>query len=243
MTPEQKRIAIADIIKANVEPSSRADKTPYYCPWDVGAYLWEETKEFAHWPDDTEPERNQMAEALLGKHILSHSNMLWEWVVKAKELCLTDKYAYVGDLDVYLDMVYDKAGRVAFHIRNTCTCAPISQWLIVWDKEEFEEQIHVRELHDKWKKNSYPKQLSLKFYEKREFVMEYVDKYHMGELGGIYGDIRDPGYIISRKRYLGELAKLNDREGRSDLNHLFCFYNQYRHAFYQLNWLKSAFKK
>lgn len=239
------------IITSEIEKSvkkSKGQKGEYLSPLNVAEFLYPQIKKFSNYSDSSEPERNNLIEYMLNLHIIDDSKYLYDWVVGAQMTMKGKKpkeTIYAGDADVYLSLLVDTKKKTVFHIRNVCSCAEVVQWIVIWDKRhDCEESIHVRQIHDKsdYPKSQYPEKLGLKFYKDRKYEMEYVQKHHMTNLGGVYGDTRDRGYIASIKRYTGELSRLN-RPDSAITNSLFHFYSSYTHAMFNLRWIAQEFNK
>lgn len=243
---------IDEVVPAKTNSSNQR---AYRCPWDVAKFLYPALKPFIGWSvEGRKSDSDLFGEAplfvsLLGEHMASYKGWLFAWAEKArarmlKEVSPLKASIYAGDLDVHLQMIVDNKKKTVFHVRNSCSCADIVDWLVVWDHDEGAEEIHVRQVwttgHDYKKNNQFTQRGNLKFWKDRGYVVDYVEKHHMSRLGGVYGDIRDSGYIASFKRYTGELAGLSEsmEDGPDRLGH---FYNDWKHAIYNLDWIASEF--
>lgn len=248
---------ISDIIKSKVERLNMGpDREPVLCPPDVANFLWNETKQFSNYDDNYDPSRNVMLEAMMGIHVKEDSYKLVDWCKLVYTVMKGHKpkdHIYAGDLDVYLHILVDTKKKVVYHVRNTCSCAPIVDWIVVWDRDEHCDEIHVREIHAKsdYPKSNYPEKLGLKFYRDRKFVIDYVKKHHMTNLGGVYGDIRDKGYIVSLEYYHPDpndaamdnySKKMNELTKHKDSQHLFYFYSAYVNAMSSFRMIEQKIK-
>lgn len=102
-------------------------------------------------------------------------------------------------------------------IDDHSSCADITKFLVFQEREEnrtfgkndeiikgWDYTYHVRIVWDDdvtdYKKGvqhvSCP---NLKWYEDRGWTLDYIEKYHMGPLGGSYADCRDDGYVLTAK--------------------------------------------
>ena len=106
-----------------------------------------------------------------------------------------------GDADNYFTkLLKTKMVRVSI-IEDVVTCSDDDQFIIIEDLVS--GRLHIRLIVDDDKsdypKEQYPKKLSLRFYQDREFIADYVEKWHMTNKGGVYGDTRDyeKGYVLS----------------------------------------------
>lgn len=88
-----------------------------------------------------------------------------------------------GDYDNSFKLILESEKKNVYTLE--CHCGD-GYWLIVDDKGR--NKIHIREIDEK----------ILKLYKDRKYQLDYVEKLHYSsKLGGVYGDIRDSGYILS----------------------------------------------
>jgi hypothetical protein len=109
-----------------------------------------------------------------------------------------DKYSY-GDMDFTFEKILDnKKVRVAV-ISDHVTCSDDNLFIVVQDKKR--HQVHIRIIktpeESDYKKSQFCQKPSLEFYRVREYSVNFVEDFHMTDLGGIYGDTRDPGYVLT----------------------------------------------
>lgn len=158
--------------------------------------------------DSTNPSINTFIDNLLSIHIQTDSVFLTDWVKKAYEISKKQENFYAGDADVYLNLVYDTPKIKAFVVKNTCSCADVVNWLVVWETSRIMTKIHVRELYpdseSDYPSSDYPSKLNLQFFKDRNFNINYIQEYHMTKNGGVYGDSRDKGYVISKSMRIDE---------------------------------------
>lgn len=190
--------------------------------------------------------QNRFIEHLLSIHIQKDSQFLYDWVKIAYKITKENKNFFVGDMDVCIDLVFENKRRKVLHVRNTCSCANVVNWIVVWENHKGTEEIHVRGFYPNnesdYPKSNYPQKLSLKFYRDRDFQIKYIEKYHMTNKGSVYGDMRDKGYIISLKKYSNsEINKLFGDMDASDMPNLFYGYNDYVHFMYNARMLHQGF--
>jgi hypothetical protein len=134
-----------------------------------------------------------------------------------------------------------------FHLRNVCTCADISEWIVVVINQEGKCEIHVREILSNKQDDagneieaddygSWGSPRKLAFWKARGFVMDFVKGHHMGKLGGVYGDLRDPGFVISH-----ESSSYNPEDGATkDIDRLWGSYSNWTHFMNQIS--RTSFK-
>lgn len=175
-------------------------------PIALAEHVYCEFKQYMTYADDIEG-KCAFGEYILALHIHAARDFYFKFAqamydalkgVKGKK-----KMLWFGDMDDYVTLIVDKPEKKVFHFRNTCSCADVVQWIFVWDTGGLKHEIHVREINEKsdYPKAEYPKKLGLRFYKDRDYIIDYVAKHHMTKLGGVYGDIRDKGYVISYERY------------------------------------------
>lgn len=198
---------------------------------------------------------NTLLELMLGHHMLNSKDFYFDFakLLYAKLSELKIKSFWFGDYDDVIELIHDTPKKKVFLFHDTCTCADINKWILVWDIEENREYIHVREIHNKsdYPRSQYPKKLNVNFYKKRKFIIDYVDEYHMTKLGGVYGDIRDIGYVISYEKYsdayLNRLREIVGKEfedaisglGENDTKHLFHYYSEWASFTNKINRIKN----
>ncbi len=196
--------------------------------------------------DGYNPSQNKFIENMICLHMDEDSKFLYDWVKKADKIAKLDPSFYVGDADIYSSIVFENESRKVFHIYNSCSCADVTNWIVVWEKRDAEEKIHVRGFYldeqSDYPKAQYPDKLNLQFYRDRDFQIKYIEKYHMTNKGSVYGDMRDKGYIISISRYTDKFLEENlNKFGRMDLHSLYYFYNNYVHFMYNVRQLHEGF--
>ena len=159
----------------------------------------------------------------ISDHMNSFRDSYFEFFEKLYKLLKKskDKTLVYGDADFYFTLIEDKKNLRVFHVKNICTCSDQNQWIVIHDTNKLEEKLHIRIIYDDkesdYPSKNYPEKVNLKFWQDREFVCEYVEKFHMTKLGSIYGDVRDKGYVITYIRSdvpeLDKLYAMNNRYG------------------------------
>lgn len=181
------------------------------------------------------------AEDLLARHIGRHSKYYLQWLRKMMRLFKESKLkkTWFGDMDTIITLVIDTPEKKVLTLESTCSCADITKWLIVWDDDELKSDIHIRELYRRGDGRPLgTDRPTLKFHQQREFEMDYVEKHHMTKLGGVYGDIRDAGYIISYEIYHGKFGKKMNKFIK-DRFHIAHFYEKWKHFTFYLKCTES----
>lgn len=194
-----------------------------------------------------------LGELFLAQHIGSFKDFYFEFAQELYEGLKNapKKRLWFGDMDDYITLIHDTPTKKVFYFENTCSCADVVKWILVWDINEFKSEIHVREINERsdYPRKQYPKKLGLKFYKDRQFIIDYVEKHHMTKLGGVYGDIRDSGYVISYEKYgmgnanaeiQNHFVKLN--ESIKDKFSLFYYYSAWRNFTRTLKYILKDFK-
>lgn len=104
---------------------------------------------------------------------------------------------------LYPDLPYDPEAFDADTMVYTIGITGHRDWLIQIQVCSGEiEEFHVRDVwsgkdSDYVASNQYVKRPSFKFYQDRGWSLEFQEQLHMTALGGVYGDSRDKGYVIS----------------------------------------------
>jgi len=124
-------------------------------------------------------------------HLKKNFDVLWEKQPK--------KIYYYGDMDNWF-IRYKENDKVRVAVvDDSATMSDECKFLIVDDKKY--RKMHVRILVESKKsdypKKRYPQKLGINFYKARDFNLEFDDKAHMTNLGSVYGDARDKGYVLS----------------------------------------------
>lgn len=146
------------------------------------------------------------------------------------------KALWFGDADFWFTLIHDQTEEDgsycrAFEVSNSCTCSDENRWIVIVSGDRFRRDLHVRIIHrhGNYPRKQYPDKLNVRFFRDRNFVMDFVDKYHMTKLGGVYGDIRDIGYVISYEQRLGGMSELDEFSAKKDQFHLHHFYRTWCH--------------
>jgi len=165
-------------------------------------------------------------QAHLAPEISRILDLIWE---KQK-----DKVDGYGDAD-YFFTKYRKNDRVRVSIlHDIVCCSEDNLYVIIEDLER--ERVHIRLIVDDKKsdypRKPYPTKLCMRFYRDRDFNMEYVEKWHMTNLGGVYGDIRDTGYVLS-------YDKTSDYKTERNLSHI----NEISHVAWLLKRMKDQIEE
>lgn len=226
---------ITDIIKSNVK-LSKGQGGEYYVPWDVADFIYPQIKEFVTWSDDYSFCDSPLIDQLIGCRMMDFKDYYFEVFEKLIPILneCPKKYKYFGDIDWGIKLIKDTKDKSVFVVSDYVTCSDICKWIVILDRSEWYNNIHIRIIYDKadYPKQAYPDKVNLKFWKDRKFICDYVDEYHMTNKGGIYGDIRDKGYVIS-------YMKINDPQFTSfdnnilEMNKWYCFYNEW-HQFTRL---------
>lgn len=130
-------------------------------------------------------------EGVIAPKIKEALDLIWKGQKEGK-----DSY---GDADYWFTKYLDnKKVRVSL-LKDSVCCRDTDRYIIIEDKVRGRTHIRVivQEVNSDYPKERYPKRLCLKFFEDRGFVMEYQESLHMTNKGGVYGDIRDTGYVLS----------------------------------------------
>lgn len=241
---------ISNDIRANVEADTHKDKE-YYCPWDVAEYLWPHIKQFSNFPDSSEEFKSELVQCLFGHIMQDTKDYMLDWCAKARKFMSGKKPKdgeWVGDMDTWLYVIMDSESKTVFRLYDSPTCADINNWIIVYDHCETEESVYIAQIwmdsvgrfKSDYPKTQYTTRPNLKFWKDREYNTDFEDKYHFTKLGGIYGDSRDPGYLISFSRYIGCLEALNDIKP-SRIYDMWPQYNKWQHMMSNVKYMSRAF--
>ena len=154
---------------------------------------------------------NPLMEAMLDSYVSNYIGPMIENVLEYIWTNQEGKEEDYGDLDWRFDKYYENSKHRVSLVSDFATMSDKNKWIIVEDKER--GRIHIRIIYDDeesdYPESAYPQKLSLQFHKDRDFNMEHVKKLHMTKLGGVYGDSRDTGYVLTlqiKDSFLGDLA-------------------------------------
>lgn len=179
-------------------------------------------------------------DCMIGEHIWSERMKFLNFFRRIRERFdrLKIKRESYGDIDQTIILIHSTEDKSVFHFKDNCTCSDTNQWIIIHEWNECQEELHIREIHSRgdYPRSAYPKKLNLKFWKDRNYVCDYVEKHHMTNLGGVYGDIRDVGYTVSYKVWLSSKdknspnSKIYDRlsEMDSESDQRCYYYNEFK---------------
>jgi len=219
------------------QKSARNDGTTYRVPWDVAKVLYPEVKPFIGWgPNEDLFGEAPLLVTLLGEHMKSFKPGIMQWAVDARNRMLKEKKGesiYTGDADYWLTMIEDTKNRTIFEVSNSCTCSLNNAWYVIWEHNSTEDVVHVRAAWD-----VRGKQEKQQVFDDGKPTKRYFKKTNWATP---YRDMRDPGFICTHRQYKSEALKaLSSMEESADrLGH---YYNDWKHAIYNLHNLTWAFK-
>lgn len=229
--------SVSSLLSAAVpsKPSARKDGSNYTCPWDVAKVLYPEIKPFIGWGKGEDLFGDApLLISLLGEHMLSYKPWVMQWAKDALAKMRTEKVGHsiwAGDLDFHLELLLDVEGHAIFHLRNSCTCSPNDNWIIIYKYSEHEEVVHVRaawNVRGKEEKKSVfdDGKPTFRYFKKTNFATPYEDG-------------RDPGYVLTHKVYKGALAGLSSMEESADrFGH---YFHDWKHCLYNMQAISSIF--
>lgn len=110
-----------------------------------------------------------------------------------------DKGDSYGDADYWFTKYLDNEKVRVSLLKDSVCCRDTDRYIFIEDKVRGRTHIRVIVPDEKsdYPHERYPKRLCLQFFKDREFVMDYQESLHMTNKGGVYGDIRDTGYVLS----------------------------------------------
>ncbi len=177
---------------------------------------------------------NKFIEFLLDKHIQSvypkfkdNTDFLESYLREHGEQSF-------GDADAWSKLILDTEDKTVIEFSDVVTCSEENHWLIINDKKR--RRIHVRIIwdypySDNRKGNEYVNRPNLKWWKERDFNVEYIEELHMTRLGGVYGDARDKGYVLT----------YSYGYGRQDT--VWHVYSKFVHIFRNINWAVKELRK
>lgn len=130
-------------------------------------------------------------EAYIAPAFNKYVNILWRKQDKKED--------WYGDMDYYFTKYLDNDKVRVSIISDIVTCSDDNMFIIIEDKKRklAHVRIIVKQQKSDYPRNQYPHKLGLRFYKDRDFNMEYVKELHMTNKGGVYGDSRDEGYVLT----------------------------------------------
>jgi len=148
---------------------------------------------------DTYDINNPLIDGMMDEYVKHHvCPMLTKWIQKIWKN-QKKKSDWYGDIDHSFKKYRDTDAYRVSVIDDYATTSDENKYVIIEDKSRF--RIHIRNIVEKNKsdypRKRHPEKLGLRFYRDRDFNMNYDEKHHMTNLGGVYGDERDQGYVIS----------------------------------------------
>lgn len=108
-----------------------------------------------------------------------------------------------GDYDLTIKVINQSPSKVVLYLEDHCSCASETRFLVFIKLSGNNiGTIHFRTVWgedktDYVKGNKYVHRPNFKWYEDRQFNLEYKESLHMTPLGGSYEDCRDQGFIFS----------------------------------------------
>lgn len=138
---------------------------------------------------------NYYFERLFDDYVSVQGEKIVGWVKKIFELQKEETRSY-GDADWSVDIIKNTPKHKVMRVRDHVTCGDLTDFLVTLT----ENKLHIRKLwknSDYRKGNQYVSCPNFKFYKDRNFNMEFNERLHHTPLGGVYGDARDDGYIVT----------------------------------------------
>jgi hypothetical protein len=104
------------------------------------------------------------------------------------------------DSDYSIEIIENTKERCIVVVNDLVCCNQERKFLIVDNKGK---EMHIRIIWDDeesdYPKEQYVERPSFQFYKDRDFIFRFEDKYHHTNLGGVYGDSRDKGFVFTYK--------------------------------------------
>ena len=184
---------------------------------------------------------NYRFDNLFDKYISLHCPDIEKWIDTIFEKQQEVHKTYC-DIDWGIDIIMNTPTKRVLFIDNYCTCADITQFLVIQDTiKDYKTTTHLRlvwndEDTDYKGENRYISRPSFKWYKDRGFDLNFKEEWHMTELGGSYADCRDAGFLMTFSKEI-DLEELSEsirkyRESRGD-------YNVEKGSLYRLGELKA----
>lgn len=156
---------------------------------------------------------------ICGEYVKLYCQTIWDKQVNCRE--------DYSDADYYVTKVKETKDLRVFTLFNAPTFSPDNYWIIIEDLKH--SRIDVRIITNK-RQTKYGKK-TLSFWKKRKYSLEYIKEFQYTDLGGVYGDARDPGYVFTFKYY----TEFSVTEGNIYyLNQQKCFLNTLENVYKQL---------
>jgi len=180
-------------------------------------------------------------ESMLSAHIWSYRSYFHNWCLNLRKRFNDKKIKdeWYGDMDLVIKLIHQTDDKTVFHLKDNSSYADINNWIIIHDFSDTYYSVHIRQLHEKgdYPKSAYPKKLNKKFWKDRNYICDYVEKYHMTKLGSVYGDIRDIGYVVSYKDVWLAESRFPSFDG--DYWQRYYFYSQFKEICFKLHIIES----